>query len=83
MPPENVPIEKVGGPKDAGPWESSADELAVGNSYTKAQVFEDGQTRDVTVTVTDLAAVKPDTPGESEGQVVVYQYNDPTDGGGN
>lgn len=66
--PGKVPVEKVGGTQDTGPWPSHVDEIVEGEQYDRPVHF-DGEDRTVTVTVTE------DRETSDGARIVSYQFD--------
>lgn len=77
-----VPVDRVGGAQDAGPWDPAVDEIAAGNTYQRQVVAADGTPATVAVTVTTVQELL-DAAGEPTGAYVhAFTFDDPALDGG-
>lgn len=73
-----VPVERVGGVQDAGPWPSDVTEIAEGKAYNRPVQLSDGTVQTLNVTVTAVNPILRADGTETDGYTVAYQYDDPT-----
>jgi len=78
---DKAPVDHVGGPQTDGPWPSEVEEIARGEAYNRPVELADGSTQEATVTVSEIQQLIRDDGTETDGYVVVQQYDDPTIGG--
>lgn len=72
-----VPVEKVGGTQEEGPWPTTVDEIDAGEVHSRPVTLADESVGTVEVTVTDTIERGDGTAA------VAFTYDDPTlDGGG-
>jgi len=81
---ESIPVEKVGGPRDRGPWPTDVEEIARGNTYDREvpvkKLTEHGDLEVVgremrPVTVTQIQQLTRPDGTDTGGRVVAFQYD--------
>jgi hypothetical protein len=76
-------VERVGGTQENGPWPEEIEEIVEGKAYRRPVTATDGSEQELKVNVTGVNDILDSDGQPTGGQVVAYQFDDPTlDGGG-